>query len=164
MQQVLGRQLRQAQQAPQAVLRDGAGRLRVDIAERDHAHHCFQGVQVRLAHLQRRIKIVSVRQSQSCVALTLGVPAPCKRRGRFLSEVCATYGNWSAGSARTVTTRRDDVISTQCRSRQAYQLVDVHAVQEAPVNALPACAKAERRARLLPAGPPPAPGRLITLR
>ena len=70
VQQVLGRQLRQAQQPPQAVLRDGAGRLRVDVTEGDHPHHRLQGVQVRLADLQRPVAMLSdiygVRQSRIC--------------------------------------------------------------------------------------------------
>ena len=52
MQQVLGGQLRQPQQTPQAVLRHRAGRLSVNIAESHDTNNRLQCVQVRVTNLR----------------------------------------------------------------------------------------------------------------
>ena len=54
VQQVLGGQLRQPQQTPQAVLRHSAGSLGINIAEGHDADNRFEGIQIRLANLRRR--------------------------------------------------------------------------------------------------------------
>ncbi len=54
VQQVLGGQLRQPQQTPQAVLRHRAGCLGVDIAKCNDADNRLKRVQVRLTNLRRQ--------------------------------------------------------------------------------------------------------------